>query len=390
MAKLFSATNWIGGEWVDSPTRLNSVNPATGGVIGTYADGSADETNRATVIARTAFLKTSWHGDRRLRAQANARIPTGTAGPLPDPRSALVSGIAIPAAIASARAAESRVVAPSAAQGRINFKAEAKKIAFDKVGRGEKVLLMSGFPQTRRSWNKLIPLLSQNYELMPADLPSFGDSGILPGSATTENAGRIFHEFVLGQGAPLHVVAHDFGAWVAYSWALMFAQDFKSLTLIDAGIPGVTLTDDVALSDYKRKWNFIFQMLPDLPAEITKGKEDIYVGWWFKNKVYRPGAVPPEDVAAYVRAYAREGRMDAAFDYCRNIIEDMEFNKKQFKQKLSIKLLAVGGDHSIPNMGDALQPYFESVTSIVISESGHFVPEEQPEALAKAILSFLV
>ena len=190
-------------------------------------------------------------------------------------------------------------------------------------------------------------------------------------------------------GAPLHVVAHDFGAWIAYSWALLFESDFKSLTLIDAGIPGVTLTEEIQLSDYKRKWNFIFQMLPDLPAELTKGKEDAYVGWWFKNKVYKPGSVPPHDVAAYVQAYAREGRMDAAFDYCRKIFDDMDFNKRQFKGKLSVRLLAVGGQHSIPNMGESLRPYFHDVTSVVIPDSGHFVPEEQPEALAKALKAFL-
>jgi len=311
----------------------------------------------------------------------------------PDRRTILGRAMALAGALAATGGigAAEATAAPSPAQGAgpIDFKAEAQKIAFDKIGQGEKVLLISGFPQTRQSWNKLIPLLSQKYQLIPADLPSFGDSGILPGPATTENAGRVFHEFVAGQGAPLHVVAHDFGAWVAYSWALLFEQDFKSLTLIDAGIPGVTLTNDIELSDYKRKWNFIFQMLPDLPAEIIKGKEDIYVGWWFKNKVYKPGAIPPEDVSAYVRAYAREGRMDAAFDYCRNILEDMEFNKQQFKRKLPIRLLAVGGDHAIPNMGDALQPYFESVTSAVIANSGHFVPEEQPEALARALVAFL-
>jgi pimeloyl-ACP methyl ester carboxylesterase len=266
---------------------------------------------------------------------------------------------------------------------------EARKIAFDRIGHGEKVLLISGFPQTRRSWNRIIPLLSPNFETIPADLPSFGDSGFLATPATTENVGKVFHAFVENLGAPLHVVAHDFGAWCAYSWALQFPQDFKSLTLIDAGIPGVTLTDDILLSDYKRKWNFIFQMLPDLPAELTRGKEDVYVGWWFKNKVCRPGAIPPDVVAAYVRAYAREGRMDAAFDYCRNIEEDMRFNKSQFREKLPIRLLAVGGDHAIPNMGDSLKPYFQDVTSLVVSDSGHFVPEEQPEALAKALLAFL-
>jgi pimeloyl-ACP methyl ester carboxylesterase len=273
--------------------------------------------------------------------------------------------------------------------GPLDPASEAKKIAFDRIGNGEKVLLISGFPQTRRSWNRLIPLLSTKFQTIPADLPSFGDSGFLSAPATTENVGRVFHEFALSLGAPLHVVAHDFGAWCAYSWVLLFPGDFKSLTLVEAGIPGVTLLNEVELSDFKRKWNFIFQMLPDLPAELTKGKEDIYVGWWFKNKVHTPGAVPPRDVAAYVAAYAREGRMDAAFDYCRKIVDDMEFNKRQFKDKLPIRLLAVGGQYSIPTMGESLQPYFQDVTSLVVPDAGHFVPEEQPEALAKALLSFL-
>jgi pimeloyl-ACP methyl ester carboxylesterase len=276
-----------------------------------------------------------------------------------------------------------------AAISSFDSKAEARKIAFDRTGTGPNVLFISGFPQTRRSWNRIIPLMSEDFHCIVADLPSFGDSDLLSVPATTENVGRVFHEFVANIGAPLHVVAHDFGAWIAYSWALLFKDDFKSLTLIDAGIPGVTLTEDVQLSDFKRKWNFIFQMLPDLPAEITKGKEAAYVGWWFKNKVYKPGTIPSEDVAAYVEAYARDGRMDAAFDYCRRIVEDMEFNKNHFESKLPMRLLAVGGEHSIPNMADALRPYFENVTSAVIAESGHFVPEEQPEALAKALRAFL-
>jgi pimeloyl-ACP methyl ester carboxylesterase len=266
---------------------------------------------------------------------------------------------------------------------------EAKRIAFDRTGEGETVLLLSGFPQTRRSWNKVVPLLSPNFMTVTADLPSFGDSGILTAPATTENAGRIFHEFVSELGPPLHVVAHDFGAWVAYSWALLFPGDFKSLTLIDAGIPGVTLTEDVQLSDYKRKWNFIFQMLPDLPAALTKGKEEIYTGWWFTNKVYSSGAITAEDAAAYAASYAREERMDAAMDYCRQIIADIDFNKLHFKAKSPIRLLAVGGEHSIPNMGEALKPYFENVTPLVVTESGHFVPEEQPVVLAEALQSFL-
>ena len=313
-------------------------------------------------------------------------------------RDLLTAGLALTGALGvgveaiSAAAAAAAPAQPSAS-GRssrpLDPREEARKIGFDRVGKGEPVLLLSGFPQTRRSWNKVIPLLSADFETIAADLPSFGDSGILQAPATTENVGRVFHEFVASLRPPLRVVAHDFGAWVAYSWALLFPGDFKSVTLIDAGIPGVTLTDEIELSDYKRKWNFIFQMLPDLPAELTRGKEDVYVGWWFKNKVHTPGAIAPADAAAYVAAYSRPGRMDAAFDYCRRILDDMAFNKAHFKEKLQIPLLAVGGQYAIPNMGEALRPFFEKVTSAVIPDSGHFVPEEQPEALAKALKAFL-
>jgi pimeloyl-ACP methyl ester carboxylesterase len=295
-------------------------------------------------------------------------------------------------AIGTASAAADVPAAPKTSSGdtrKLDARREAKKIAFDRIGKGEKVLMISGFPQTRRSWNRVIPLLSTDFETIPADLPSFGDSGILEAPATTENAGRVFHEFAAGLGTPLHVVAHDFGAWVAYSWALLFPEDFKSLTLVDAGIPGVTLGEEVKVSDYFRKWQFVFQMLPELPAELTQGKEDVYVGWWFKNKVHKPGVIPPADVAAYVQAYARAGRMDAAFDYCRKILIDMDFNKAHFKSKLPMRLLAVGGQYAIPNMGDALKPYFQQVTSVVVADSGHFVPEEQPEAFTKALREFL-
>jgi pimeloyl-ACP methyl ester carboxylesterase len=301
---------------------------------------------------------------------------------------ALGFGMATERAANLARAAGGSAV-PSYGSGPLDAKREAKKIAFDRVGSGQTVLMISGFPSTRYSWHKMVPLLSPKYELIVADLPSFGDSGFLEAPASTENVGRVFHEFVGNFGTPLHVVAHDFGAWCAYSWALLFPNDFKSLTLIEAGIPGVTLPPTVELSDYKRKWNFIFQMLPDLPAELTQGKEDIYVGWWYKNKVYSRGSISPHDVAIYVRAYSRPGRMDAAFDYCRNILVDIDFNRKHYTGKLPMRLLAVGGAKSIPQMGDFLRPYFQNTTAVVIADSGHFVPEEQPQALAKALLAFL-
>jgi pimeloyl-ACP methyl ester carboxylesterase len=36
-----------------------------------------------------------------------------------------------------------------------------------------------------------------------------------------------------------------------------------------------------------------------------------------------------------------------------------------------------------------VQPYFQNSTPVTIADSGHFVPEEQPAAMAKALRAFL-
>jgi hypothetical protein len=83
-------------------------------------------------------------------------------------RRALLEGAGV---FAGALGTGVRLNAAAAAASSFDARAEAKKIAYDRIGHGEKVLLISGFPQTRRSWKRLIPLLSSKFETIPADLP---------------------------------------------------------------------------------------------------------------------------------------------------------------------------------------------------------------------------
>lgn len=64
------ARNYIAGQWTDSTTHTETLNPATGKVLGTFADAGADEARAAIAAARTAFDTTDWARDRNLRARA--------------------------------------------------------------------------------------------------------------------------------------------------------------------------------------------------------------------------------------------------------------------------------------------------------------------------------
>jgi len=54
------AEHWIGGTWVGSDTVKESVNPATGVMLGRWADGGEAEARAAITAARHAFGTSAW------------------------------------------------------------------------------------------------------------------------------------------------------------------------------------------------------------------------------------------------------------------------------------------------------------------------------------------
>ena len=54
------AQHWINGEWVDSGMVAESINPATGEVLGQWYDGGKAEAEAAIAAAKQAFMISPW------------------------------------------------------------------------------------------------------------------------------------------------------------------------------------------------------------------------------------------------------------------------------------------------------------------------------------------
>lgn len=65
-----TALNWINGEWVDSGSYKDSINPATGEKIGVFADGGQAEAERAIIVAKQVHKNSDWKHNRHLRYKA--------------------------------------------------------------------------------------------------------------------------------------------------------------------------------------------------------------------------------------------------------------------------------------------------------------------------------
>ena len=73
-AKLLQGSHWIGGEWKSNGTKRESVDPASGTVIGQYSVATLDDVHRAVTAAKKAFHSTIWKDDRLLRSRVLNRL----------------------------------------------------------------------------------------------------------------------------------------------------------------------------------------------------------------------------------------------------------------------------------------------------------------------------
>ena len=78
------ARHWIDGHWHDSVQHKDSINPATGEVIGRYALAGEDEAREAVAAAARTFRGTPWKHDRALRSRVLHQMAERFEAHIPD------------------------------------------------------------------------------------------------------------------------------------------------------------------------------------------------------------------------------------------------------------------------------------------------------------------
>ena len=96
-------------------------------------------------------------------------------------------------------------------------------VAHHRVGSGEPLLLVHGLGGVGRYWDPLLPAFTEQYDVIVVDLPGFGGSPSLPGSAVAVEAlatalAGLLDDLGL---ADVHVVGHSVGGYVAFELAVL-------------------------------------------------------------------------------------------------------------------------------------------------------------------------
>jgi len=272
------------------------------------------------------------------------------------------------------------------------------KLHYVVVGEGEPVVLVPGWPESWYAWRRVMPTLVRNgRRVFALDPRGFGDSEKPLAGHDPDTTAKDLHAFIealdLAMGGGVDIVGHDVGTWIAYNHATRFPHDVRRLVLTEAAIPGVSSLPG-GIPDHAKNnktWHFAFNRLDGLPEILVKGHEREFLNWFFNNKTLRKGTFDEAAIDEYVRVFSSPGAARAGFDYYRAAFDDVAIAqaKSEAPRRLTMPVLALGGEGGV---SDALlrtvQALGDNVHGAVIAGCGHYLPEECPEELTRAILDF--
>lgn len=262
------------------------------------------------------------------------------------------------------------------------------KIHYVTGGKGAPLLLIHGFGENWYVWNRLFPQLAKHFTVIAPDLRGIGESGKPAGGYDKKNMAVDMHELMTKLGYhDVHIAGHDIGMIVAYAYAAQFRNEVKKVAFLDAMLPGV---EPVWAQIKAQAWWFGFFSQPH-SGEIVAGNAGLFFTDFWPPLGYQKDAFTQTERNEFIRAYAVPGATTGSFHWFgvfpQDVIDDMEF----MKQKLPMPLLALGADHfAAPFLAAHCRLVADDVREVVIKDSGHWMMQEQPAQVQKALLDFFL
>lgn len=254
-------------------------------------------------------------------------------------------------------------------------------------GAGPAVVLLHGFGDTGDMWAPLATDLAKDHTVVVPDLRGMGLSSIPAGGYDKRTQAGDVRAVLASLGIEHSVViGHDIGTMVAYAYAARYPQRTERLVVMDAPVPGIPPWNDIVRSPLL--WHFDFGGA-DM-ERLVAGRERIYLDRFWNDFAGDPHKVDEATREHYAKLYARPGAMRAAFSQFRSIRQDAVDNEASNKTRLTMPVLAVGGEKSFgANEAIVMRNAADNVTEVVVPGAGHWLMEEAPAQTIQAIRKFL-
>ena len=267
------------------------------------------------------------------------------------------------------------------------------------AGEGPAVLLLHGFPQTHHCWRLVAPALAERATVVACDLKGYGESmsaigGELgEGYSNRERAAELVE--LMGQLGfeRFSVVGHDRGARVAYRMALDHPDVVERLCVLNI-VPTVDqferMAADASIDYYP--WYLLAQP-PPFSERLIAASAEFFLRHVLSSWTATPGAIAPDAVEVYLRAFTPEAIAGMCADYRAAFHIDRPMDADDRARGLRIRCpVLVHWGASEGALSDGPLPVWRRWADDVHGgplPSGHFIPEEAPAELLSSLSTFL-
>jgi pimeloyl-ACP methyl ester carboxylesterase len=251
---------------------------------------------------------------------------------------------------------------------------------------GPPVLLLHGFPETSLSWSAVTPLLAE------AGLRTYAPDqlGYSPGARPDEvdayalpNLVQVTADLMTALDIPVaHVVGHDWGANVAWALAAWHPDRVRTLTAVSVPHPTAYTLAYRADPEQRERSGYIRLFWQAGKAEevlLADGARRL------RRMLDSPDSgVPAEAVDVYVAQLSAPGALTAALNWYRAMSSDTRVDP------VGVPTTYVWSDEDVAVGRTAAEACADQVTGdyrfLELSGITHWIPEQAPEPLARAVL----
>jgi haloacetate dehalogenase len=264
-------------------------------------------------------------------------------------------------------------------------------------GTGPPLLLMHGWPQTHAMWHRVAPRLAEQFSVVTPDLRGYGDShGPEPAQ---DGSNYTFREMARDQVEVMATLGHrrflaaghDRGARTLHRMLLDAPEAVAGAALIDI-LPGREQWDRMTAAGARRGWHWILLAQPyDLPERLLTSVpadwllERILVRTDDEREVFSPAAW-----AEYLRCLTPKTIAGFCADYRAFADLDLAIDAEDEGRTVDCPLLLLYGERSYgqADMTELWARYATDLRAEMVSGAGHFLAEEAPEVVVRALTEF--
>ena len=266
-------------------------------------------------------------------------------------------------------------------------------------GSGPPVLLLHGYPQTHAIWHRVAPELAKRFTVIATDLTGYGDSakpasdtGHSPYTKAAMARAQVRAMAALGF-TRFHLVGHDRGGRVAHRLALDCPEAVQTLTTLDIA-PTLHMYQNTSDAFARAYWHWFFLIkAAPVPETMIGADPDFFIRQHMSRGPRGVGLFNETAFGEYLRCFRDPAVIHAACeDYRASATVDMVQDAADLgRLRIRCPMLALWGKYgAIEKCFDALALWRLRARDVRghALETGHYMAEEAPDAVAEELERF--